>query len=55
MLRQGTKVAELTKKVGQVPRKGTVEEVHGDTVHVRWDDGHSSVISKRAVTPVRKG
>ncbi len=54
IVKKGTKVEALTKKAGQVPRSGTVEEVRGDTVEVRWDDGHLSVISKRALTTHRK-
>lgn len=54
MLKQGTKVAELTKKVGQIARTGTVTEVRDDSLEIRWDDGHTSVISRRAVTPLRK-
>ncbi len=54
-MKKGTKVEALTKKAGQVPRSGTVEAVRGDTVEVRWDDGHLSVISKRALTTHRKG
>ncbi len=53
MYRQGMKVAVLTKKAGQVPRTGTVIAVRGHDLEVRWDDGHSSVISGNAVTPVR--
>ncbi len=52
MYRQGMKVAALTKKAGQVPRTGTVIAVRGHDVEVRWEDGHSSVISRRALTAV---
>ncbi len=50
MYRQGMKVAALTKKAGQVPRTGTVTAVRGHDVEVRWEDGHSSVISGNALT-----
>jgi hypothetical protein len=52
MYRQGMKVAALTKKAGQVPRTGTVIGVRRHDVEVRWEDGHSSVISRRALTAV---
>lgn len=44
-LRKGMQVQELTKRVGQIPRRGTVVEVHGDTVEVRWNDGHVSSVT----------
>lgn len=53
MLRKGTKVERLTKKVGQVPETGKiVDMVEGHAVEVKWDDGHTSIISRDAVTPV---
>lgn len=51
-MRQGTKVSELTKKSGQVARMGTVMEVRGHDLEVRWEDGHISVISRNAVHEV---
>lgn len=54
MLRKGMHVRELTKKVGQVSRTGTVLQVHGDTVEVRWDDGHVSSLSGGFLRPIRK-
>jgi hypothetical protein len=44
MVKQGQKVEEVTKKVGQVPRTGTVKEIKGSMVTVKWDDGHESVV-----------
>jgi len=44
-LRKGMRVRELTKKVGQMPRRGKVLDVHDDTVEVRWDDGHVSSVT----------
>lgn len=51
-LRKGVRVRELTKKVGQVPRTGTVLDVRGATVEVRWDDGHTSSLSHGFLFPV---
>ncbi len=53
-MRPGTKVSELTKKVGQVPRMGTVVAVRGEAVEVRWDDGHTSVVSRQGIHPTPK-
>ena len=52
MLRTGQKVKKLTKRVGQVAPVGKVIDVREESVQVRWDDGHVSIISKTAVTPV---
>jgi len=52
MIRRGTKVVRLTKKVGQASPTGKVIAIHGDSVEIEWDDGHLSVISKDAVTPL---
>ena len=51
-LRKGMRVRELTKRVGQVPRTGTVLAVHGSTVEVRWDDGHTSSLSHGFLFPI---
>jgi hypothetical protein len=51
-LRKGMRVRELTKKVGQVPRTGTVRGVRGSTVEVQWDDGHVSSLSHGFLFPV---
>lgn len=54
VIKKGSKVESLTRKAGQVPRRGTVENVRGDTVEVRWDDGRVSVISREALVPARR-
>ncbi len=54
MLRVGNHVRELTKKVGQKGRTGTVIKVHGDDVEVRWEDGHVSSLSGAVLQPIRK-
>lgn len=51
-LRKGMRVKELTKKVGQVARTGTVLDVRGPTVEVRWDDGHVSSLSQGFLFPI---
>ncbi len=54
MLRQGMKVKRLTKKVGQAAPTGTITELRDGSVEVRWDDGHSSVVSRQALVSVHK-
>jgi hypothetical protein len=51
-LRKGMRVRELTKKVGQIPRLGTVLSVRGHTVEIRWDDGHVSSLSHGLLIPI---
>lgn len=53
MLRKGTRIRELTKKVGQASRTGIVLDVRGETVEVRWDDGHVSSLSGALLVPDR--
>ncbi len=51
MLKTGMKVVKLTKKVGQASPSGTIKAIHGDSVEVLWDDGHTSIVSRISVTP----
>jgi hypothetical protein len=53
-LRKGMKVRELTKRVGQVPRVGTVTGFHGHSVDVRWDDGGVSSVSGAYLFPTKR-
>jgi preprotein translocase subunit YajC len=53
MIRKGTRVERLTKKVGQFAETGKVVAIHDEfSVEVAWDDGHESIVSKSAVTPL---
>jgi hypothetical protein len=53
MIRKGTHVERLTKKVGQFTETGKVSEMRDEyTVEVDWDDGHTSIVSKSAITPI---
>ncbi len=54
MLKKGMHVQELTKKIGQMPRTGTIIRVDGDNVEVRWDDGHLSSLSGAFLRPIKK-
>ncbi len=49
---KGMRVKQLTKKVGQAARTGTVLSVHGQTVEVRWDNGQVSSPSHSFLFPI---
>jgi len=51
-LRKGMRVRQLTKKVGQAARTGTVLSIHGENVEVRWDDGQVSSPSHSFLFPI---
>jgi hypothetical protein len=51
-LHKGMRVKELTKKVGQIARTGKVLSMHGQTVEIRWDDGHVSSLSHGFLVPI---
>jgi hypothetical protein len=51
-LRKGMQVKQLTKKVGQRARTGTVLSIHGQTVEVRWDDGQVISPSHSLLFPI---
>jgi hypothetical protein len=53
MIRKGTRVERLKKRVGQHPETGSVAAIHDDySVKIEWDDGHTSIVSNSAVTPI---
>lgn len=50
-MRKGQRVETITKTVGQPSRTGVVIDIRDeDFIEVEWDDGHTSVISRRAVS-----
>ena len=49
---KGMRVKQLTKRVGQAARTGTVLSVHGQTVEVRWDNGQVSSPSHSFLFPI---
>ncbi len=53
MLRTGMRVQKMTKKVGQAAPVGTIASVHGDSIEVKWDDGHTTIVSRISVTPAK--
>jgi hypothetical protein len=52
-LRKGMHVRELSKRVGQISRRGQILAVRGSTVDVRWDDGHVSSLTGAYLEPIR--
>jgi len=53
MIQKGTQIERLTKKAGQVAATGKVTAILDEhNVEVRWDDGHTSIVSKDGVTPL---
>jgi hypothetical protein len=54
MMRKGTRVVRLTKKVGQAAPTGKIVAVRGTSYEIKWDDGHTSVTSPEAVLPVKE-
>jgi hypothetical protein len=52
MLKKGQRVEELTKKTGQRPRVGVVIDLRDDSVEVRWDDGHVSILTGALLHPL---
>ena len=54
MLKPGMRVEELTKKVGQMPRYGKVMAVHGESIEVRWEDEHISIVSRQSLHPIKE-
>jgi hypothetical protein len=51
MIRKGTRIIRLTKKVGQFAETGKVTAIHDEhNVEVEWDDGHESIVSRDGIT-----
>ena len=51
MIRKGTRIIRLTKKVGQFAETGKVTAIHDErSVEVKWDDGHESIVSRAGIT-----
>ncbi len=53
MFKTGMRVEQLTKRVGQVPRQGRVTALHEESAEVAWEDGHTSIVSRRSLHPVK--
>ncbi len=54
MLRPGTRVRRITKKVGQPAPEGKIIGMSGHAYEVKWDDGHTSITDPIGVVKVKK-
>ncbi len=54
MLRPGTRVRRLTKKVGQPAPEGKIIGKSGHAYEIKWDDGHTSITDPVGVVPIKK-
>jgi len=54
MLRPGTKVTQMTKKVGQRAPTGKIVDTRSDSYEIKWDDGHTSIATPDGIIPLKK-
>ena len=54
MLKPGTKVTRMTKKVGQRAPTGKIVETRRDSYEIQWDDGHTSIATTDGIVAVKK-
>jgi len=54
MLRPGTRVTRLTRRVGQRAPEGRILGVRGDSYEIEWDDGHKSIATSEGIVAVKK-
>lgn len=53
MIHKGSRVVQLTRKVGQAGPTGRVVRLgDNNVVEVEWDDGHTSITSREALVPL---
>lgn len=54
MLRRGTRVTQMTRRVGQRAPTGRIVDLRGDSYEIRWDDGHTSIMTREGVVPIKQ-
>lgn len=54
MLRRGTRVTQMTQKVGQRAPTGRIIDVRKDSYEIEWDDGHTSIITPEGIVPLKR-
>ena len=53
MLRRGTKVTQMTKRVGQRAPTGQIVDIRNDSYEIKWEDGHTSITTPEGIVPVK--
>jgi hypothetical protein len=54
MLRPGTRVKKITKKVGQAAPEGKIVGTSGHAYEIEWDDGHTTIADPVGVVKVKE-
>ncbi len=54
MLRRGTKVTHMTKKVGQRSQTGKIVDIRDNSYEILWEDGHTSISTPEGIVAVKK-
>lgn len=54
MLRPGTRVTKMTQRVGQRAPEGKIVDVRNGSYEIKWDDGHTSIITPEGIVPVKR-
>lgn len=54
MLRRGTRVTQMTRRVGQRAPTGRIVDVRKDSYEIEWDDGHTSIITPEGIVPLKR-
>ena len=54
MLRPGTRVTRMTRRVGQRAPTGKIVEVRQGSYEIKWEDGHTSITTPEGIVPLRR-
>ena len=54
MLRPGTKVTHMTKRVGQRSQTGKIVGIRDKSYEIQWEDGHTSISTPEGIVAVKK-
>jgi len=53
MLREGTRVTKMTRRVGQRAPIGTIVDVRSGSYEIEWDDGRRSITDAAGVVTLK--
>lgn len=53
MLQRGTRVTQMTRRVGQRAPTGRIVDLRGDSYEILWDDGHTTIMTREGVVPLK--